>query len=349
MANLLANSQVHEHSLIELPVMHLPEFVAQLNAWGAARLPFFFMIDFEMKKPWAVRLEELYCDKPIAWFDFPGISNHYPTRCTAGSYKPALIKYPIPEVDYRKRFDKVMHHLQSGDTYLLNLTCKTRVKINCSPEEIFFRSSAKYKIHVPGRMVVFSPETFITITGSTIRTFPMKGTMDASVPDAATRILQDEKEKAEHVTIVDLLRNDLSRVARKVEVKRFRYIEEIAAGKKRLLQVSSEIAGLLPDNYQASLGDILTALLPAGSVSGAPKARTIEIISEAEGEDRGYFTGVCGVFDGETLDSTVMIRFIEMEGNELFYRSGGGITSRSNPKIEYDEMQNKIYFPIIPS
>lgn len=345
MAYLFADTQVHEHTVNELPVMSLPEFIAQLNTWGAARLPFFFMIDFEMKKPWAALLEELYIDQPLVWYDFPSITN-----CIRGqSFSPpdaGLKKIPLKENEYRQRFDKVMQHLRMGNSYLVNLTCKTPVQLSCSLKEVFLFSRAKYKIYIPGRMVVFSPETFITISGNTIRTFPMKGTIDASVPDAAQRILENEKEKAEHVTIVDLLRNDLSRVARKVEVKRFRYVEEIEAGGKRLLQVSSEITGLLPDNYQASLGSLLAELLPAGSVSGAPKNKTCEIISDAEGEDRGYFTGVCGVFDGYTLDSAVMIRYIEQTDKGMFYRSGGGITVRSEADAEFAEMINKIYVPI---
>lgn len=345
MAHLAAGSQIHEHTVTELPVMSLPEFVAQLNAWGAVRLPFFFMVDFEMRKPWAVPLEELYCDRPLAWFDFPGIGNSHAQKHFGVSSKCTLQKHPVPEAVYRQRFDRVMHHLQAGNTYLVNLTCKTPVQVNCTMEEIFYCSRAKYKVYIPGKMVVFSPETFVTITGRTIRTFPMKGTIDASVPCAATRILQDEKEKAEHVTIVDLLRNDLSRVARQVEVTRFRYVEEIEAGEKRLLQVSSEITGTLPGNYQTSLGDILTTLLPAGSVSGAPKEKTCEIIRETEGEDRGYFTGVCGIFDGYRLDSAVMIRYIELYDNRCLFRSGGGITYRSEANTEYNEMIDKVYVP----
>lgn len=346
MAHLAADSQVHEHSLTELPVMSLSEFTTLLNTWGAARVPFFFMIDFEMRKPLAVPLDELYCGKPLVWFDFPCISNDYPATSSKVIRETVLHKNPMSEVDYRQRFDKVMHHLQLGDTYLINLTCKTPVQLSCSMEEIFQRSKAKYKVYVPGRFVVFSPETFVRISGCTIRTFPMKGTIDATVKDAANRILLDEKEKAEHVTIVDLLRNDLSCVARKVAVTRFRYVEEIDAGEKHLLQVSSEITGKLPDNCYSSLGDILIAVLPAGSVSGAPKAKTCAIIREAEGEDRGYFTGVCGIFDGENLDSAVMIRYIEQCDNEYFFRSGGGITNLSNAESEYSEMINKVYIPI---
>jgi para-aminobenzoate synthetase component I len=102
----------------------------------------------------------------------------------------------------------------------------------------------------------------------------------------------------------------------------------------------------LPVNYREQLGDILCALLPAGSVSGAPKAKTLEIIREAEGEDRGYYTGVFGYFDGTNLDSAVMIRFIEHNQGEYYYRSGGGITTQSQAENEYQEVLDKIYVPV---
>jgi para-aminobenzoate synthetase component 1 len=151
---------------------------------------------------------------------------------------------------------------------------------------------------------------------------------------------------AEHVTIVDLLRNDLSEVAENVQVTRFRYVDEIRTIHKDLLQVSSEIRGDLPVDYIQHIGDILLKLLPAGSVSGAPKRKTLEIIRAAEKEPRGYYTGVMGLFDGSVLESGVMIRFMEYVGNDLYYRSGGGITIQSNAELEYQEAIDKIYVPL---
>ncbi len=174
----------------------------------------------------------------------------------------------------------------------------------------------------------------------------MKGTIDASLPDAARNILENKKELAEHVTIVDLIRNDLSQVATNVTINRFRYLDEIVAQDKKLLQVSSEITGDLPSGYHQKLGDLIVSLLPAGSVSGAPKVKTCQIIQGAEGEKRGYYTGVFGYFDGENLDCGVAIRFIEQQGDELFYRSGGGITTQSVAKEEYKEAIQKIYVPV---
>jgi para-aminobenzoate synthetase component I len=174
----------------------------------------------------------------------------------------------------------------------------------------------------------------------------MKGTIDASIVNAQARILGDIKEMAEHTMVVDLLRNDLGIVGSKVRVEKFRYVEKINAGNKKLFQVSSKISANLQNNWHENIGDILTSLLPAGSITGTPKKKTIEILNKVEEYDRGFYTGIFGVFDGVNLDSSVMIRFIEKDKNaELFYKSGGGITCDSNVELEYQELLDKIYLP----
>jgi len=195
---------------------------------------------------------------------------------------------------------------------------------------------------------VFSPESFVRIDQSgIISSYPMKGTIDASLPGAAVSLLSDPKELAEHNTIVDLIRNDLSMVATEVRVTRFRYLEEIQTNQKHLLQASSEITGILSADWPAHLGDIIRTLLPAGSISGAPKKKTLEIIREAEAGSRGFYTGVFGIFDGQKLDSAVMIRYIEQQQGRYYFRSGGGITVNSSAISEYHELIDKVYVPII--
>ena len=239
------------------------------------------------------------------------------------------------------------NEIELGNSYLLNLTCSTPVNTGFSLKDVFLNSKSKYSIWFDEKFVCFSPETFVTIHNGVIRSFPMKGTIDAMIPDAEKVILNDPKETAEHYTIVDLIRNDLSMVSKNVRVERFRYIDVIETNEKSLLQVSSEICGNLDDDYKSHLGDILFELLPAGSVSGAPKKKTVGIISTVEGSERGYYTGVFGIFDGDNLDSGVMIRFIENKNGNYFYRSGGGITAFSDPLSEYKEMIDKIYVPVV--
>lgn len=254
--------------------------------------------------------------------------------------------FPGSFQEYEARFNRVQHHLGYGDSFLLNLTVKTPIGLNCSLREVYNRAQARYKCWYQNEFIVFSPETFVQIRGNKIYAYPMKGTIDASLPSAAEQILNDPKEKAEHITIVDLIRNDLSQVATAVEVTRFRYVDEIKTNRARLLQVSSEITGRLPDDFHHQLGNLLVKLLPAGSVSGAPKAKTCTVIRATEGANRGFYTGVLGYFDGVNLDSGVMIRFIEYQDGRYYYRSGGGVTTQSEAAKEYQELLDKIYVPV---
>ena len=175
----------------------------------------------------------------------------------------------------------------------------------------------------------------------------MKGTIAATVPHASKTLLDNRKEAAEHATIVDLIRNDLSMIASKVSVSRYRYIDHLATNKGQILQTSSEITGQLAANYREEIGSLLFRLLPAGSITGAPKRRTMEIIHEAEGYERDFYTGVMGCYSNGALDSAVMIRFIdEDEQGHYYYKAGGGITAQSNNNDEYNEVIEKVYVPI---
>jgi para-aminobenzoate synthetase component 1 len=316
-------------------------FIDQMNLLGSNREPFLFIIDFEGISPIICRLAEIPAS---IRFTLPGSIQEI--RAASEKDHVVLHRHPMPYPKYLEAFKKVLTHLQQGNSYLVNLTFPTPVDTRLSMEEIYELSEAPYKLLVKDRFVVFSPETFIRIKNGIISSYPMKGTIDASLPDAAKVVLDDPKESAEHTTIVDLIRNDLSQVASQVEVTRYRYIDKIRTHDKDILQVSSEITGRLPDDYRQHIGTIMQTLLPAGSISGAPKKRTLEIIREAEGEPRGYYTGVFGIFDGQNLDSAVMIRFIEQSEKGLLYRSGGGITNLSQPEAEYQEMLDKVYLQV---
>jgi len=322
--------------------MTLGEFEQKLNNWGQENVPFLFFLDFEMTKPWAIPLAELRATEVL--FNFRNISNE--PEPANGPKEFDFVSQPLSFAEYEKKFAVVREALAYGDSFLTNLTIKTPIKTSLTPEEIYRVSSARYKAYLKDKFVFFSPETFVEIEDNIISTCPMKGTIDAALPDAARLILADRKELAEHVTIVDLLRNDLSLVAEHVRVTDFRYISEVATNRKNLLQVSSRISGQLLPQLHRCFGTVLLKLLPAGSISGAPKLKTLEVIKRAEGEERGYYTGVAGVFDGRKLDTCVMIRFIEIAEKGLFYRSGGGITTQSECASEYQEAIDKIYVPV---
>lgn len=322
--------------------MTLPEFSKQMNVLARARVAFLFAVDFEMQRPLLFRLDEL--ERSEILFAINGRSNT--TRPSTRMSSLRLAKQAISRELYHDKFSLVHQHLLYGDSYLTNLTIKTAIDIPATLQEIFYASNARYKLCYKNEFLVFSPECFIQITDGTIRSYPMKGTINARVEHAEQVILSDQKELAEHVTIVDLIRNDLSLVARDVAVERFRYVEKITSADGELLQVSSSIKGTVTPHYREHYGDLLLALLPAGSVSGAPKAKTVQIIAAAEGEPRGYYSGVFGIFDGNRLDCGVMIRFIEQWNGRYYYRSGGGITARSDADKEYQEAIDKIYVPI---
>lgn len=311
-----------------------------LNNWGREKVPFIFLIDFESNKPLCWKL-----DDPSSPFkiNFNGIKNDTLTAQFPKASEVQLVKHPISFEAYKRQFDEVIANLSYGNSFLINLTCATPIELNLSLAEIFYSVHSKYSCWLENEFVCFSPETFIKIKNGYIYSYPMKGTIDARIPNAEKIILNDAKEIAEHATIVDLIRNDLSLVAEKVTVTKFRFYEEIKTQDGIIGQVSSEIVGELPANYQQQIGDIIFKLLPAGSISGAPKQKTIEIIKKVEQKERGYYTGVAGYFDGDNLDSCVLIRYIEANGN---YRSGGGITFMSNDLNEYNEMINKVYVPI---
>jgi len=315
-----------------------------MNHLGASGTPFLFLIDFEAKQ-WIVERLDAINSKDIA-FNFNGKGNAMANSVLPSDKDIWFEKYPVAYARYLEAFREVVTQQRNGNSFLTNLTFPTPIATNLTLEEIFQYSSARYKLRVSDEFVVFSPETFVQINDGVIASCPMKGTIDANVPNAAQRILEDEKEKAEHATIVDLIRNDLSRVASQVQVERYRYIERLTTSGKDLLQVSSRISGQLPDNHRSRLGDIFAALLPAGSISGAPKQKTLEIIAAAEDYERGFYTGVCGYFDGRDVDSAVLIRFIEKTPEGLLYKSGGGITVYSDPQKEYQELLDKVYVPL---
>jgi para-aminobenzoate synthetase component 1 len=313
--------------------------IAEMNRLGSEGKSFAFLVDFEEKRP---RIWESSDKQHEFLFDFDGRSNH-PAYSSNNSRPHTLLKFPLTLEDYAQRFRVALQHIRRGDSYLVNVTAPTRLEIDMDFSELYHRIRSKYKCLLREGFLCFSPETFIRIRDGRIHAHPMKGTIDADLPEAETTILKDPKEAAEHATIVDLIRNDLSLVAMNVRVERYRYFEVIEADGRRIGQVSSEILGDLPNDYPSRIGDILFSQLPAGSISGAPKRKTVSIIREAEGEDRGYYTGVAGFFDGRDLDSCVLIRFIEQGG---VYRSGGGITSRSRLESEYREMIDKVYVPL---
>lgn len=390
------------------------EIIDKINQLASQDEPFLFVINYQGDKVFIRLLSDINPEECL--FDFEGRGNLSHARKETWKEETSeeeisettwQIEPPHYE-DYERSFNIVKSNIMAGNSYLTNLTCRVPVSCNLSLEDIFHRAKGKYKLLLKRKrtqaedkdhlkeeaqnkahlkeenieenltpFVCFSPETFVRIKGGRIYSYPMKGTLDASLPDAEKQLMEDRKEAAEHATIVDLIRNDLSRVAEDVRVDKYRYIDVLHTNKGDILQTSSEISGRLPEDYPHHLGEILEAQLPAGSITGAPKDKTMQIIQEAEGYDRGFYTGIMGIYDQGELNSAVMIRFIEEEtspvdfeadgeknfkasegkgveasegkrdeaSRKLYFKAGGGITSKSDCRKEYEEVIQKIYLP----
>ncbi|MCT8556676.1 aminodeoxychorismate synthase component I [Glaesserella parasuis] len=320
----------------------MQQFIQIANQYGKMRLPFFFLIDFEKQKPLIYPLSEIE-DKGL-YFDFNGQQKFIQSLKTNENFELEII--PPNYTQYKKAFDFVQQQIQIGNSYLLNLTQQTKIKTNYHLAQIFQQSKAKYKLLLDENFVCFSPECFIRIKENKIYSYPMKGTINANEEDAVNKLLNSEKEFTEHNTIVDLIRNDLALVSKYIQVTKYRYVEKVVTHRGAIYQTSSEICGELDENWQENIGTMLDKLLPAGSISGAPKVKTVEIIQQAEQHERGYYTGIFGYFDGENVESAVAIRYIEKQGDKYYFRSGGGITALSQLDDEYNEILEKVYVPI---
>jgi para-aminobenzoate synthetase component 1 len=321
----------------EIPFISFEKLYPQLDEWGILGKSFLCLIDFSGEKAWAGSISEAQeLGIQVAF-------NSSPKEEKSPAY--SFEKFPIPFHAYQEKFSKVQSELKRGNSFLVNLTAETPIDCNLSLNQIFDLANASYKLLIPDKLVVFSPECFIKINRNhQISSFPMKGTR--LVTDTSQEeLIADSKEQAEHATIVDLIRNDLSRVAFPIYVEKYKYIETIKTHDGNLYQMSSAIIGKLLPEYEGKIGSILHQLLPAGSITGAPKAKTLNIIEEVEDYQRGFYTGVMGYFDGKEFDSGVMIRLIEKKDQDLIFKSGGGITIFSEVEKEYKELIQKVYLP----
>ena len=323
--------------------MKTAEFKARMSAFASSGIPFFFLIDFEMQKPLIYTLKEA---ANLGFkFEINGFKNF--TESEKHTNLTPFSIAPVPKKVYKKAFNKVKEEITHGNTFLLNLTFPSEIKNELSFEDIFHLAKAQYKLIHKDNFVIYSPECFIKIQNDCISSFPMKGTFYGNLSQVKRDMKTDLKEINEHNTIVDLIRNDLSKYAKQIQLTRFRYLEKIKTSKKDIYQTSSTIQGKLYKDWKKQLPELLFSLLPAGSISGAPKEKTIQIIKEVEKEKRGYYTGVFGYFDGENLDSGINIRYLEKKDGVSRYRSGGGITSLSDLDTEYNELIEKIYVPVV--
>ena len=228
------------------------EIIDKINQLASQDEPFLFVINYQGDKAFIRLLSDINPEECL--FDFEGrgnlshvwketlkeeISEKETWKKETSEKKISettwQIEPPLYE-DYKRSFNIVKSNIMAGNSYLTNLTCRVPVSCNLSLEEIFHRAKGKYKLLLRRKrnltpFVCFSPETFVRIKGGRIYSYPMKGTLDASLPNAEKQLMEDRKEAAEHATIVDLIRNDLSRVAENVRVDKYRYVDVLHTNK----------------------------------------------------------------------------------------------------------------------
>jgi anthranilate synthase component 1 len=247
--------------------------------------------------------------------------------------------------DYERGVVRAKEHIRDGDAFQIVLSQRAERPTSATALELY-RSLRRvnpspylFLLELDGvALIGSSPETLVKLEGTRASLNPIAGTTAPGNGDGA-RLLASEKDRAEHVMLVDLGRNDLSRVCRAgtVHVERFLEPERFS----HVTHLVSEVAGELQDGLSAF--DLLRACFPAGTVSGAPKVRAMQIISELEGYRRGPYAGAVGYSlpDG-TLDTCIAIRTIVLHDGLALLQAGAGIVADSDPPAEHDECLRKL-------
>jgi anthranilate synthase component I len=264
-----------------------------------------------------------------------------------------------PNVPYRSNFEradfesaveKCVEYIRAGDIFQVVISQRLELEIESDPFEIYRTlrvvnpSPFMFYLRTPGvTLVGSSPEIMVRVLNGRVTVRPLAGTRRRGASDAEDRrlaeeLLADPKERAEHVMLVDLGRNDVGRVARyrTVELTDVMTIERYS----HVMHITSNVTGQLADGRDAF--DALRACLPAGTVSGAPKVRAMEIIDEIEPHRRGPYAGAVGYVDfGGNMDTCIALRTLVVQGSKAYVQVGAGIVADSVPASEYQETLNK--------
>ena len=252
--------------------------------------------------------------------------------------------------EYKAAIEHIHHHIRQGDTYQVNYTVQLQQNLTADPFAIYNRLVVEQNAHYNAfiqhddvSIISISPELFFKKDGDKLTTRPMKGTTNRGLTTEtdlaqARWLAQDQKNRSENMMIVDLLRNDMNRISKigSEDVKSLCQVEQYST----VWQMTSTIETQLLPNSR--LGDVFQALFPCGSITGAPKIATMEIIKKVEKQPRGVYCGAIGILvpQGPSIFN-VAIRTLQMEGTKAIYGVGGGITWDSNWEAEYEETKQK--------
>jgi anthranilate synthase component 1 len=278
-------------------------------------------------------------------------------------------KQPVPEAaaeldesgikdSYLEMVEKAKEYIAAGDIFQVVLSKPFKRKLTKTPFDLYRRlrqvnpSPYMFYINVGHRQIVgASPEMLVKVEGGNVFTCPIAGTRPRGKDQKedellAAELLADEKERAEHCMLVDLGRNDVGRVSipGTVKVKRMLEVEKFS----HVMHLVSEVSGTLDPKYTPI--DVLAACFPAGTLSGAPKVRAMEIIHELEQSPRGPYGGAVGYFDfRNNMDTCITIRTMVIDNDQVGIQTGAGIVADSVPEMEYQEILNKakVLFKVI--
>lgn len=248
----------------------------------------------------------------------------------------------VDRSQYERSIASILHAIYDGEVYQVNYTMPFAFSVSGDPQALWESTArttnARYQAFVEDeerRILSWSPELFLEFDGDRLVTKPMKGTSHPGAADA----LFSEKNLAEHVMIVDLLRNDLNRIASDVTVERLRTLETYPT----FLTMTSTISGLL--DRSVSFGDVVRAMFPCGSITGAPKRAAVARIAALEDRARGAYCGSIGFLSPDRRGWwNVAIRTAQLTGSAGVYNAGGGIVSGSDAAGEWDEVRLKTAF-----
>jgi anthranilate synthase component 1 len=256
----------------------------------------------------------------------------------------------LPQEGFEKAVTRAKEYIKAGDVIQVVLCQRLETETSADPFEIYralrFINPSPYMFYLELedlRVIGSSPETMVRLTGDTIELRPIAGTRRRGATPEEEQALEEElladpKECAEHIMLVDLGRNDVGRVAEigTVQVNELMAIERYS----HVIHIVSNVQGKLAAD-KSSL-DLFVSAFPAGTVSGAPKIRAMQIISELEPQKRGLYAGAIGYFGyNGNLDTCIVIRTILIKGKRVFITAGAGVVADSDPQLEYQETLNK--------
>lgn len=248
--------------------------------------------------------------------------------------------------EFEKLVSKAKEFIEEGEVYQLVLSREYKLKSDFDPFEIYLRlreinpSPYMFLLEFKKALIGSSPETMGRVEGKIFKINPIAGTakrVEGKEEETIQKLLSDEKERAEHVMLVDLARNDVRKVCKAGSVRVTRFMDAVVY--PSVIHIESEVIGELEAN--ATHFDAMKASFPAGTVTGAPKLRAIELIDELETSRRGVYAGAVGYFSKDISDLAIAIRMVEME-KFCRVRAGAGIVADSVPEREFFETENKI-------